>query len=257
MENGNDVHTWFKSGRKVNPEIHEKRRNSFSLPEISARNPLLPFSSCVIHRSGKQFVCIYGKCPDYSACFRDEPEIKSEIYHALKFHPDDRKIWNEKIFPDIIRFAESLSLLDYQDYRFSFNHRYILPNGRISQFIHEGTLSVRIGNRLPFLKLQEFIEIGDFKLDDSMILSIFRHSYDWGYQKIFSKVYTDHQDSALTDRELEIVRLCQEGLSGKMIADKLQLSIHTVKNHKRKSMSKTSTHNITELIHVCFQNHWL
>lgn len=254
---GKDIHTYYKSGQRVSHEINEKRKKPLSLSEISSRNPLLPFNSCVIHRSGKQFVCIYDECPDYSACFRGEAGMKTEIYHALKFHPDDRKIWNEKIFPDIIQFVESLSLLDYQDYRFSFNHRYILPNGRISQFIHEGTLSVRIGNRMPFLNLQEFIEIGDFKNDDSIILSIFRHSFDWGYQKIFSKVYTDHPDSALTDRELEIIRLCQEGYSSKMIADKLQLSIHTVKNHKRKSMSKTSTHNITELIHVCFQNRWL
>lgn len=257
MENGNEIHTWYKSGRKLNRKFRKKDNDSFLQSEIWFANPLLPFSCCFVHRQGKQFACAFGECPDHGACFRDDPDLKNESYHALKFHPDDRKTWNEKIFPDILYFVESLSLMDYQDYRFSFNHRYILPNGKISQFIHEGTLSVRIGNTLPFLKLQEFVEIGDFKQDDSMILSIFRHSYDWGYQKIFSKVYTHHPDSALTGRELEIVRLCQEGLSGKMIADKLNLSVHTVKNHKRKSMSKTSTHNITELIHVCLQNSWL
>jgi DNA-binding CsgD family transcriptional regulator len=42
-----------------------------------------------------------------------------------------------------------------------------------------------------------------------------------------------------------------------MIADKLNLSIHTVKNHKRNSMDKTMTHNIAELIHLCILNHWV
>jgi DNA-binding NarL/FixJ family response regulator len=56
---------------------------------------------------------------------------------------------------------------------------------------------------------------------------------------------------------MEIIRLCHEGLSSKMIAEKLNLSIHTVKNHKRNSMNKTLTHNITELIHLCIKNNWL
>ncbi len=90
-----------------------------------------------------------------------------------------------------------------------------------------------------------------------MILTLFRYNTDQGYQKVFTKVYVKKYNSILSQRELKIIKLCQEGLSSKMIADKLKLSIHTVKNHKRNCMDKTLTHNISELIHLYIKNRWL
>jgi len=224
---------------------------------LSESDPLFPFASCFVHHSGKQFVCIYKQCQDQANCFRNELSSENLDYHALQFHPDDRKLWCEQAFPDILKFTGSLSVLDPRDFRFSFNHRYIRPDGSVSQFLHEGNLSVNGNKKHPELSLKVFTEIGDIKTDETIVLSIFRHSPDWGYQKVFHKVYPNAQKSLLSARELEIIRFCSEGFSCKMIADKLKLSIHTVKNHKRKCMEKTFTHNITELIHVCLQNHWL
>jgi DNA-binding NarL/FixJ family response regulator len=142
------------------------------------------------------------------------------------------------------------------DYRFSFNHRYIRKDGSISQFLQEGTLSISGDENLPVLNLRVFTEIGDFKTDETMILSIFRYTADQGYQKVYSRIYGNNDSMQLSQREIEIIKLCLEGLSSKMIADRLNLSIHTVKNHKRNCMEKTLTHNITELIHLCIRSHW-
>lgn len=218
---------------------------------------IFPFSSCFVHHSGRQFACIYDHCRDQAGCFRNELAIENVGYHALRFHSGDRKLWCEQIFPDILRFIGDLSVLDYGDYRFSFNHRYIRSDGSISQFLHEGTLRANGNQTMPFLNLKVFTEIGDLKTDETIVLTIFRHSGEWGFQKVFNKVYPNDCHSLLTPRELEIIRLCHEGLSSKMIADKLKLSIHTVKNHKRNSMEKTLTHRITELIHLCIRNYWL
>ena len=42
----------------------------------------------------------------------------------------------------------------------------------------------------------------------------------------------------ITDREMEVVRLIAEGLSNKLIADKLDLSTHTVNTHRKNLMTK-------------------
>lgn len=110
---------------------------------------------------------------------------------------------------------------------------------------------------MPILNLKVFFEIADIKSDETIILTLFRYDADNGYQKIFSKVYGGTCNSLLSKREMEIIRLCQKGLSSKMIAEKLNLSIHTVKNHKRNCMEKTLTHNITELIHCCIKSNRL
>lgn len=224
---------------------------------LNKNNPLLFFSRCLIDHSGRQFACIHEHCHELNNCFRHELLHEYLDFYELHFHPADRLLWCEQVFPDILRFIDSISIDELEDYRLSFNHRYLRKDGCISQFLHEGTLIFIDDLPEPVLNLKVFSEIGDIKSDDSVVLTIFRYSAEMGYQKVWSKVYSNNHHSNLTHRELEIIKLCHEGLSSKMIADKLKLSIHTVKNHKRNSMEKTMTHNISELIHVCIQNHWL
>jgi DNA-binding NarL/FixJ family response regulator len=123
--------------------------------------------------------------------------------------------------------------------------------------MHEGSVIFSENQLLPVLNLKVFFEIADIKTDETIVLTIFRYTESEGYRKVFTREYGKYCNSVLTHREMEIIRLCHEGLSSKMIAEKMNLSIHTVKNHKRHCMEKTSTHNINELIHFCLQKHWL
>jgi DNA-binding CsgD family transcriptional regulator len=226
----------------------------YKLPETDS---ILPYSACLVDRSGRQFACFHDHCEKHSSCFKNETLDKISDFQALHLHPEDKARLCDKVFPDILKFMDSLPEPGLSDYRFTFNHRYIRKDGSISQFLQEGTLSFSEDKNLPLLNLRVFTEIGDFKTDETMILSIFRYSTEKGYQKVYTKIYGDNDASQLSSREIEIIKLCLEGLSSKMIADKLNLSIHTVKNHKRNCMEKTLTHNITELINLCIRSHWL
>lgn len=53
---------------------------------------------------------------------------------------------------------------------------------------------------------------------------------------------------ALTKRELEILREVSMGLSTKLIADKLHISVRTVETHRINLMKKMEVHNSAELI---------
>lgn len=223
----------------------------------TAANPLFQFENCMVDHSGKQFACIYDSCQGLPSCFRNNLLQESLDFHELISHPEDRQLWCEMAFPDILRFIRNETISESSDYRVIFNHRYIRKDQSISQFMHEGALVVQDNEQIPFLNLKVFTEIADLKSDETMILNIFRYSAEAGYMKVFSKAYRAEHMSCLSDRELEVIRLCHEGMSSKMIAEKLNLSVHTVKNHKRNCMAKTNTHNITELIHLCIQNHWL
>jgi len=228
-------------------------RNDFgSVQQIN--NPLFLFGCCLIDHSGRQFACIHEHC---HRCFINDLPNEKQEFHALRFHPEDRKLWCDEVFTDILRLINTIPAEELPDYRLSFNHRFIHKNESISEFLLEGTFSRYENSKSPVLNLKVFSEIGDIKTDDTINLTIFRYSTYQGYQKVFTKVYVKKYNSTLSQRELEIIKLCHEGLSSKMIADKLKLSIHTVKNHKRNCMEKTGTHNISELIHVCIQNRWL
>lgn len=220
-------------------------------------NPLLIFGKCLVDHSGRQFACIHENCLGHSNCFRKEMLEGSPDFHALHFHPDDRKILCKEALPDMLTFFSEIQVQEFPEYKFTFNHRYIRKDGSTSQFLQEGTITYSDPEQLPVLNLKVFTEIGDIRVDDAIVLTLSRYSGELGFQKVFTKVYGDFAGSVLSQREREIIKLCLEGLSSKMIADKLNLSIHTVKNHKRNCMEKTLTHNITELIRLCYLNRWL
>lgn len=239
----------------ISPPVSGHFEKTFT-ENLTETNPLLPYKACLIDSSGRQFVCTHEHCSEYSNCFKNEMAHEVFNFQALHFHPDDKTLLCDKIFPDILKYMSEIPSKELHDYRFSFNHRYIHKDGSISQFLQEGTLTKPDDESTPALNLKVFTEIGELKTDETMILTIFRYSADQGYQKIYSKVYCE-TSTQLSQREIEIIKLCHEGLSSKMIADKLNLSIHTVKNHKRNCMEKTCTHNITELINLCLKSHWL
>jgi DNA-binding CsgD family transcriptional regulator len=222
--------------------------------EIVRNNPLCFFDCCLIDHSGRQFACIHEHC---RRCFNTDRLNDKHEFQAVHFHPEDRELWDERVFPDILSFMNPVPADELPDYRLSFNHRFILKNETISEFLLEGTFASSVITKLPVLNLNVFTEIGNIKTDESINLTIYRYSILYGYQKVFSKVYVKKCDSFLSNRELEIIKLCHEGQSSKMIADKLNLSIHTIKNHKRNCMEKTMTHNISELIHYCLVYRWL
>ncbi len=54
-----------------------------------------------------------------------------------------------------------------------------------------------------------------------------------------------------TPRELEVLEHLEEGLPSKLIADKMEISSHTVDTYRRRLLAKTNTYNTTELLNYC------
>ncbi|MDB4533551.1 tetratricopeptide repeat protein [Vicingaceae bacterium] len=56
-----------------------------------------------------------------------------------------------------------------------------------------------------------------------------------------------------TKRELEVLIHLKEGLSSKLIADRMSISKHTVDTYRRRLLAKTGSYNATELISYCIK----
>ena len=61
----------------------------------------------------------------------------------------------------------------------------------------------------------------------------------------------------ITDRELDIIRLIAEGLSNKLIADKLELSTHTINTHRKNIMAKLNIPNTAGIVMFAVKNNLL
>lgn len=61
-------------------------------------------------------------------------------------------------------------------------------------------------------------------------------------------------DSKLSERQLEVMRLCYEGKSDEEIADRLFISLNTVANHRKASFRKLGVHNMGEFMRYATTN---
>lgn len=68
-----------------------------------------------------------------------------------------------------------------------------------------------------------------------------------------SKIYKEYQD-VFTERELEVILKILEGLTNKLIGEKLNISEHTVATHRKHIFKKSGCHNTNELILFCSKN---
>lgn len=60
-------------------------------------------------------------------------------------------------------------------------------------------------------------------------------------------------EAALTEREIQVLRLVAEGLNSREIAERLNISVKTVDTHRANIMEKLGVHNTAELIRVAIQ----
>lgn len=54
----------------------------------------------------------------------------------------------------------------------------------------------------------------------------------------------------LTAREIEVIRLSAEGLSAAGIADRLHVSVYTIKNHKQNIYTKMDVRSNAEMLRI-------
>jgi hypothetical protein len=81
-----------------------------------------------------------------------------------------------------------------------------------------------------------------------------KHGYHYYVGTDFSNFrYPDEKllaiGNPLSDREFEIVRLIESGLSSEEIAEEIFLSVHTVNTHRRNILEKTGRETMAELIY--------
>lgn len=73
-------------------------------------------------------------------------------------------------------------------------------------------------------------------------------------QKVLDFFHPKKIDNPLTERETEVLTLLAEGLSYKMVADRLGLSFHTVSTHTKNIYEKLHVASLGEAIAFYYKN---
>lgn len=165
------------------------------------------------------------------------------------FHPDDRRVFNEHIFKEMLAFLIAKPVEEHKNYRFSFNYRLRRQDGSYGSIIQQGIFLRSDDKGLPLFNFATVTDISAYKADSRIVLKIESLLDDGNFQWLLSHNYfPDPEEECLTRKELEVLKWMLEGLNSQEIADKMHTSFHTIRTHRRHMLQKTNAKNTADLI---------
>lgn len=239
------------SGMKIQKESAQLIERFRGHQQLSARFAPVTF---LLDYTTKKYIYVDQTCfglLGYTAEYFLEKGLDE---YKSRWHPADYDILNREIIPYNINFIRTLSKNRYTDFVFSYNHRiqnaigeYITVLQRYSYIPDEKT-------EIPCGVIGVVFDITHFKTDLSMVQTIEETIPVNGelvnkvvYKKIHP-VFETFTQQLISKRELDVLKYLADGLSSKLIADKLNISINTINNHRKNMLLKTNCKSSAELI---------
>lgn len=183
------------------------------------------------------FSHIFGYNPTWIKTIRQQGDLLEE-----RIHPDDR---DQLIAFQIEhgQFIYSLPPENRNDYQQVFQIRILNAKQQYVNVISRQQVVQQDNNG------KAWIIMGVMDISPSQILSnrVKRSVVNRKTGAILTSAFA-LEDKQLTDREGEILLLIRQGLLSKEIADKLNISIHTVNNHRKNILMKLEVNNSIEAL---------
>lgn len=159
-------------------------------------------------------------------------------------HPEDTKSLITTVYPELYRCFDSLSSEQKFKIKSSYTMRFKSSNGVYKQILQQN-IPLTIENGKVILGLIVWMDISAYKKDD---LVTYKTVLVNGNDSVTILSQGICENNILTDREIRVLQLTANGLSEKEIADRLSISLHTIKSHRKNMIRKTGVKNAAELV---------
>ncbi|MNX41679.1 Regulatory protein SdiA [compost metagenome] len=165
-------------------------------------------------------------------------------------------LFNKEIFPDRLDVLKKIRPEEHVDYVFSYTQRIRNREGVYEDFLQRNCF-LSDNDRNPLFSMGMIMNINHFGNHNSIVQTVDKidgigvGEHEPIYKKIY---YLNEEDKLFSKREKEVLLWMAEGLSSKMIADKLCVSAHTIINHRRHMHDKTNTTNAIALVSLAIKS---
>lgn len=148
-------------------------------------------------------------------------------------------------FKNCVEKMQELTSLKYDAYKFLFFYRLRNPSGGYTYLQDEKIAIETRPGKFAFITLLKNITA---EFHQHRVKLIIQKKIRNKYVTIHEFVPQSEKQNGFSIRQMEIVDLIARGFSNKSIADKLHLSISTVKNHKQLLFKKMNVKNSIEML---------
>lgn len=198
------------------------------------------------------YVVLTDNCIREMGYYKEDYEEGGLPFTISNFNPEDKRVFNEHIFPDRVKFLKNIPPEEHAQYVFSHNYRHRGKDGKYTTLLQRNAFIRSDKQGRPLLSLGMVLNVEHYKNPNTVVQLIEKVDPNGpsgaGTVQLKKTYFVDDADSILSKREKEILKLLSEGLSTKQIADRIFLSEHTVTVHRKNMMAKTNTVNVAELL---------
>lgn len=235
---------WAKqqiSDLDVDYDLWNKKRES--IQEFSRMSRSCIFTVDVFKKrydfASDNFSTLLGYNPTWIKSIKKQGDLLEE-----RIHPDDRKQLIEYQI-EHGQFIYSLPPEERNDYQQIFQYRILNAKGQYVNVISRQQVLEKDKKGKAWI----ILGIMDVSPDQLPAERIKRTVINSQTGEILTSALTS-TDKQLTDREIEILLLIGQGFLSKEIADKLNISIYTVNNHRKNILAKLKVDNVIEAINI-------
>jgi len=212
----------------------------------------IPYVYLLDYKSGA-----YINMSDNFGGYKAESFLKEGLNHTLEiYHPDHLVLFDQQIFPERLQILKGIPATEHRNYIFSYNLCIRNRKGEYEEFLQRNCfLSDDDGN--PIFSIGILININQHQHDNKVIQTVDRideKGYSENLPAFKAIYYINKEDKLFTKREKEVMLWMADGLSSKMIADKLHISENTIINHRRNMQEKSNMPNCTALVSYAIRN---
>lgn len=185
------------------------------------------------------FSTLFGYHPTDIKTIRKQGDLLEE-----RIHPDSR-IQLREYQIEHGQFIYSLPPEEQNDYQQIFQYRMLNANGQYVNVISRHQVIEKDLNGKAWL-IRGMIDIAP---DQTLSEKVKRTVLNRKTGEILTSLLIP-AEKQLTHREKEILLLIRQGFLSKEIADKLNLSIYTVNNHRKNILAKLNVDNVMEAMNI-------
>ncbi|WP_128548367.1 helix-turn-helix transcriptional regulator [Larkinella soli] len=177
-----------------------------------------------------------------------DEELTRKTCHDIEamIHPDDLDGYL-RCRRRMAELQKTLKPSEALHYRFAIQYR-LRPHRHLAYRHVYGEVLTYLDGQNRTAQAMMYRDASADRVSDRVQLTWYRtHGLD--YHKVGSYIPAT-AEQGLTVREEEILHLIKEGFSSKEMADRLSISLNTVKNHRKNLLRKTQSRNMADLVHT-------
>ena len=185
-----------------------------------------------------------------------EPEEFSLPYIIENMHPDDLKNFM-RFEGTLLTFLPTIAPEKLVKYKCSYDYRIKDGKGKYKRLLHQ---VITLQNEDDGALIRTFAVLTDIthlKTDTHMQLNVIGLDGEPSFYDVKEDNTYTSGESPFSEREKEVLTAMAEGLTSSEIAERFDISNHTVNAHRKNLLEKTNTQSSLEALQVALKGHWI